>query len=72
LVAKTIEGPNWFILITAIGVRKHSGPTKERKQVPNGDIEDFATMLEKLKRSPAFLALQGSPQTFLSGAINSA
>src|SRR5262249_12938570 len=56
----------------ALDLAYREGKPVERAQVLHGDAKDFPALLEKLKQSPAFLALQNSSQTLMSGTIKPA
>jgi hypothetical protein len=45
---------------TTLSRAYHEGKPIERKEALHGDVADFPSLVEKLKQSPAFQALQNS------------
>jgi len=56
----------------ALDLAYREGKPVERAEVLHGDAKDFPDLVEKLKQSPTFQALQNSQQMSMSGAIKPA
>jgi hypothetical protein len=51
----------------ALDLAYREGKPVERAEVLHGDAKDFPSLIEKLKQSPAFLALESSSQKAVEG-----